>query len=316
MRVGVTGASGYVGGAVLRRLGAAGHTLTALVRPGSRFDVFGVQVVRGDVRDPAALRALAEASDAVVHAAAYVHRPALKGRDRDACFAVNAGATRALVAALATTGRTPGLVFVSTVAVYGATFADAAESTAPRPDSAYGASKLEAEQAVLEAARAGAIRACVLRPAVVYGPHAPGNTGRLAGLIDRGVVPSVGGGRNRKSLVHVDDLAHAIERALDHADGRTYNVAGDPLTVREIVTAIAAGRGRRPRWVPVPRWAADAGGAASRLAARLTGGAVPDLTSSLTAFMGEATVDSRAIRHDLGVAFRPTAEGLAGLGSD
>ncbi len=321
MRVGVTGASGYVGGAVVRRLAAEGHAIVALVRPETRFERGGHEVVRGDVRDRGALRALAERCDAVVHAAAYVHRAADRPADREACFAVNAGATRALVEALAATGRTPGLVFVSTVAVYGATFTNASEDTPPRPASAYGESKLAGEQEVLAAAERGGIRGVVLRPAVVYGPGSPGNTARLLALVRRGVVPRIAGGRNRKSMVHVDDLASLVARALaavapgahGPGTGATFNVAGEPVTVTEVVEALARGCGARPRWVPVPGWIAASAAGASRAAYRLSRGALPDLTGTLAAFAGEATVDASALRRAWGVTFRPTAEALERL---
>src|SRR5436190_5381963 len=119
MRIGVTGAGGFVGRAVVARLGRAGHEVVALVRRDTAFEgVPSVRVIRGDVRDPVCLTALAETSDAVIHAAAYVHRAADTPSARAECRAVNEQATRSLVAALEATGRSPHVVFVSTSAVY------------------------------------------------------------------------------------------------------------------------------------------------------------------------------------------------------
>ena len=314
MRVAVTGAGGYVGRALVGALLARRDSVTALDLRGPRLAFpEAVRFLAGDVRDAGALRALVRDSDAVAHLAAYVHRAAETRAARAECFAVNEGATRALVAEMAATGRRPHLVLVSTVAVYGATFERAVETAEPRPVTAYGASKLAAERIVLEAAARGAITGCVLRPAVVYGPGAPGNTGGLVSLVRRGMVPLVGGGANAKSLVHVDDLAAALVRAIEtpeRANGRVFNVAGEPLSVRAMVETIARGAGVRARWLPAPRWAfATAGGLAHALS-RATGGRLPDLGRSLEVFAGTATADASAVVRELGVRFRPSADGI------
>jgi len=313
MRVGVTGASGYVGRALVRRL-AGRHDTIVLLREGST-PSFGVPVheVRGDIRDPDAVRSLAEASDAVIHAAAYVHRAAATGRERAECFGINDSGTRTLVAALEATGRRPHLVFVSTTAVYGDRVHGAIEGAVPHPVTEYGKSKLLAEQYVMDAARRNAITACVVRPAVVYGIGAPGNVARLLATIQRGWLPRVGGARNRKSMVHVDDLAEAIVRAAERPDrtnGRTYNVAGEAVTVDTMAHALAKGAAARVRWIPVPRMVASLAAGTSRVLSLASGGRLPDASRALDAFAGEATVDAAAVAADLGVSFRPAALGL------
>jgi UDP-glucose 4-epimerase len=310
MRVAVTGASGYVGRALVRGLVQGGHDVAALHHRSPAADVEPrSRIVRGDVRDPAVLRDLIADADAIAHAAAYVHKAADTPRSRAECFAVNEGATRSLVEAAAATSRKPHLVLISTTAVYGGTFRDASEQTSPDPVTPYGESKLAAERIVLDAARAGTITACVLRPTVVYGAGAPGNTRRLVDLLRRGrPVPRVREGMNRKSMVHLDDLTDAIVRALERGDtnSRTFNVGADPVTVAELIDAIAEGLGTKPRWVTVPGWLLDAAAHGSRAASKATAGAFPDLSRTAEAFAGDATVDATAITRDLGVGFRPT----------
>uniref|UniRef100_A0A832I885 NAD-dependent epimerase/dehydratase family protein n=1 Tax=Eiseniibacteriota bacterium TaxID=2212470 RepID=A0A832I885_UNCEI len=307
VRVGVTGAAGYVGRAVVRALAARGHEVVALAR-GDAAVPDAARTVRGDLLAPATLAPFAAGLDACVHAAAYVHRRDDAPGARAACFAVNEGGTRALLAALAA-ARAPWLVFVSSTAVYGECSRGAREDRPPAPVSAYGESKLAAERAVLAARAAGTPAACVLRPCVVVGPGAPGNAARLAALVRRGVVPLVRGGANARSVVHVDDLADAAARAVEAgpaADGRVWNVAGAPITVRAMVEAVARGLGVRARWVPVPGALYDAAAALASWASAASGGRLPDLGRRLEVFAGEATVDGGAIARDLGVVYRPS----------
>lgn len=313
MRVAVTGAGGYVGGAVVRALLARGHAVHALVRgPVAALDA-RAHVVTGDLRQAETLARLLRGADAVVHAAAWVHRAADTPADRAECFAVNVEGTRSLIETLA--GAPPRhLVFVSTIAVYGHPVEDAAETAPLQPVTSYGQSKLAAENLVLDAARRGRITACVLRPCAVYGPGAPGNSERLLALIQYAALPLVGGGANQKSLVHVDDLAAAVVRAAEAGaavNGRVWNVAGPPLSLREMAEALAAGAGRPLRAVPAPAWPFNAGARLARFASELTGGWVPDMGRPITVFLETATVDGNALTRDLGIQYRDPRRGLA-----
>lgn len=315
MRIGVTGAAGYVGRPLVRALVAAGHTVVALDRrqPSPPFPS-PVRFIAADVRDSSSLQLLAAETDAVVHLAAYVHRAADTPAARVECFAVNEGATCALIVAMVASGRRQHLVLVSTVAVYGAQFENADEEFPPLPETAYAESKLAAEHATTESSRRGEITACILRPAVVYGPGAPGNTSKLVGLVRRGVVPLVRGGNNAKSMVHVDDLVATLVSAAEagsRVNGRVFNVAGPQITVRATVESIGRGIGRPVRWLPVPGPVFDAGAAMASAAARVGGGWLPDLGRSLEVFTGSSTVDASLVSSELGIRFRAPQDGLA-----
>src|SRR3954471_20703611 len=105
MRVAVTGAAGYVGAALVRRLLEAGHSVAALARrPLPCSPRAGLEITQGDVRDPRALDAIARDGDAVAHLAASVHRPAASLAEVRECFAVNVDGTRALLAAIQRAG--------------------------------------------------------------------------------------------------------------------------------------------------------------------------------------------------------------------
>jgi nucleoside-diphosphate-sugar epimerase len=303
----VTGASGYVGRRVVQALRAAGCAVVALER--RRAGGPGHSVV-GDIRDPAALERLVADTNGVVHLAAYVHREARSREDVEECTAVNAAGTARLVEAMAATGRKQHLVFVSTAAVYGATFQDASEEQPCRPVTPYGRSKYEAEQIVRRAVEEGSMTATILRPALVCGPGAPGNLARLARAVQLGVCPLVGAGDNTKSLVHVDDLVSVVLACLTDPDlsrGKTYNVAAEPaLTMRQIVETLAVSAGRRVRLVWIPR----------RLAAALTalaqhaGGPIARLGHTADVFAAPVSVATARLRADVPVALRSAVDTL------
>jgi nucleoside-diphosphate-sugar epimerase len=228
----VTGATGFVGRALIERLAAAGHSLCALSRGR---EIAGARTVIGDLDDQAALAALVEGADHVVHLAGLVKSP------RPADFArVNAEGTERLARAMA-----PGkgqLLLVSSLA-------------ARHPEvSAYAASKAAAESVAVEVL--GAERVTILRPPAVYGP---GDRATL--LIFRqlaaGLLVAPGPRGARFSLIHVTDLKELIARHLEGAvtlpalmepdDGRPGGYGwGDLAAVASRAT------GRRVRHVRVP----------------------------------------------------------------
>ncbi|MGI5163538.1 NAD-dependent epimerase/dehydratase family protein [Spirillospora sp. CA-253888] len=267
MRVLVTGAAGYVGYAVGRRLLAAGHRVTGLVRDPGRPLPRGVRPIIGDLLDAEGLAAVLDGPyDAVCHLAALT-RVRESFADPLGFFTVNVQGTVNLLRALPPVRKdgsaTPPtrVVYGSTAAVYGAPdLQPIPETQPPAPTSPYGSSKLAAEEVVRSYARTGAIGAVVLRTFNVAGSVDGRPDPDPTRLIPRALAVAAGraphlevngdGGAVREYL-HVDDLAAAHVAAVEAVrpgQERVYNVGGGAAaSVAEVVAAVAEVTGR-----PVP----------------------------------------------------------------
>lgn len=180
MRVLVTGAGGFIGKVLVRRLlagGVAGRPVSGLIACDLALDGLAddgrVQTVAGSIAETGVLeRALAEPVDVVFHLASVPGGAA--ERDPLSARRVNLDATLRLIELLAAQGDAPRLVFASTVAVYGHPLPPQVnEATPARPAMSYGAHKLAAEILIADAVRRGSVRACSLRlPGVVARPDA------------------------------------------------------------------------------------------------------------------------------------------------
>ena len=298
----VTGANGFVARALCAALTASGREFRASIRA-PHFDFPGAVAV-GAVGPDTDWRAALDGVRCVVHLVSRTHvlretapdplaeyrRINVQGSLRLAQQAVRAGARR--------------LVFMSSVKVNGESTAKPyTEDDPPRPEDAYGASKLEAEEALARVAAETGLEVVVLRPPLVYGPGVKGNFLRLLELVSRGTPLPLASIDNRRSLIHVGNLADAVVRAVDapQAAGRTYLVAdGEDVSTPGLVRALAQALGVRARLLPCPP-------ALMRMGAALTGRAVE--VSRLT---GSLQVDSAKIRREL--QWRPPftlAQGLA-----
>lgn len=250
----VTGAAGFTGSHLARRLAEQGDRVRVLVRPGSRLEALAgvdVEPVHADLSaelPAAALRGV----DTVYHVAAVYRK---EGVPRDYFFQVNAGGTeRVLQAALqAGVGR---FVHVSTVGVLGDVKNPPADEEAPpSPHDVYQESKWAGEQLARRFHAQHGLPVCVVRPGAIYGP---GDLRflKLFRAINRGLFRLIGPGENYYHLVYIDDLVDGILLAGSHerAPGEVFILAGEqPIQVKDLVQMIGDVLGRKvPGWhVPV-----------------------------------------------------------------
>ena len=299
----VTGASGFVGRALCETLAAAGRTPRAALRkalPGSS-GAISVGEAGPDTDWSAAL----EGVRCVVHLVARTHVMRETAADPLSEYRrVNVQATERLARSAAAQG-VRRLVFLSSVKVNGerTDVHPYRENDEPRPEDAYGITKLEAEQALAGISAETGIETIVLRPPLVYGPHVKGNFLRLMSIVARGMPLPLASVENRRSLVYVGNLVSAIVAAIDAQQaGGTYLVSdGEDLSTPGLVRAIARALEVDARLLPCPP-------VLLRAAAALTG-----RSAEVARLTGSLVVDNSRIRRELG--WRPPyslEEGLAG----
>jgi len=248
----VTGASGFVGSSLLASYPAERQRV-GLVRPGRAGTASGGLSFRTiDSWSEESLTRAFAGVDAVVHAASVVHHP---GATEAEYARFNVEGTRALLRACKAAG-VGRLVFISTIKVYGeeprAAIID--ESTPVVGDSPYARTKIEAERLVLEAASEGGLSAAVLRLCPVFGRGDKSNVQTMIRAVARRRFVLPGGGRNRKSIVHISTVTEVARAAVDSDVGGIFLVAdAEAPTMRELTDTMARVlRAPRPLSVPAP----------------------------------------------------------------
>jgi nucleoside-diphosphate-sugar epimerase len=246
MQVFLTGATGYVGSAVLGAFIRAGHQVTALVRDPEKADgvARGVKPVIGELSLPASYADAAEECDVIVHAA-LDHSKRGPKVDRQAIDTLLAAASRR-----AATGKRAAFLYTSGVWVLGDTQGRATENCPLNPTPLV-AWRPDHETVVLDGAPG--VRTAIIRPAIVYG-GARGIIGDLLKDAANGLVRVVGEGRNHWPCVYDRDLADLYVRIAARPEAGGIFHANDEADERvgDIVDAIARQASMRPDVRNVP----------------------------------------------------------------
>jgi len=317
MRIFLTGATGYIGTALARRLAADGHELRAVVRESSRTDILerlGVATFPGDVTDRFSMREAMSGADWVIHMAAELDPSAPLERMRE----VNVGGSEA-VASLAYKLGVGRLLSVSSMAYFGGSPPDgglANEETPPHEPfpSAYSLTKHEGELAVRAWAERG-LRVNTVYPSLVYGPPGKkmGANWLLRALLKERFPVTVGAGK-RTSWVFLDDLVDGMVRLMDRAEalppGRDYLLAGDVATVREVADRVAELGGVRAPRIDLPVGVARFATALTSPLFRLVGKRSPLPSEQLRSLERHWAFDDSRARAELDWRPRTLAEAL------
>jgi nucleoside-diphosphate-sugar epimerase len=229
MNVFITGASGFIGQAIVKKLIREGHSVTALLLPQEPEDlVAGARIVRGDVTKPASLSGTMKGTEAIVHLAGAVGFQSWKS-----CLAINRDGTSNVVREAVSAG-VRRFIQMSSVSVYGRTPGVEIREDFPlkKIGDPYGDTKIDAETILREREGEGDLDLTVIRPTVVYGPGDNKFLPALLGNIRSGSFRMIGDGEQTVDLIHVDDLAAFVSLVLGdrRAYGRTYNMTnvGNP----------------------------------------------------------------------------------------
>jgi len=310
----VTGASGFVGSAVARRLREAGFAVRALVRPSSpttHLGELGLEFVTGDLRDPASLRDALAGARYLFHVAADYRMWAPNPQEM---IDTNVAGTRALMQEAMHAG-VERVVYTSSVATLAArTDGVSADETMPleeeRAIGTYKRSKVAAERAV-ERLIAQGLPAVIVNPSTPIGPRdvKPTPTGRIIVEAASGRMPAfVDTGLN---MVHVDDVAEGHLAAFERGRvGERYVLGGQNASLADILRTVAEAVGRRPPTIRIPRQALMPFAHVSEAVARRTGREPMLTVDGLRMAKNKMFFSSAKAERELGYRARPYREGI------
>ena len=288
----VTGATGFVGQVLCGQLLEHGALVRAVARRRD-VDIAATEtVVVAPLEEDVDWRGALRGIDTVFHLAALAHVVHPTRTDPELYERVNAAATEGLARAAAHAG-VGRFVLLSSLKVNGEESPPTGftEAHTPRPEGVYAVSKFHAERRLADVAAETEMGFTILRPPLVYGPRVRANFLALLRAVDRGLPLPLGRVRNRRSFISVGNLCSALRCAATHpaAARETFLVSdGEPMSMPDLVTRIAAALGKAPRLLPVP-------GACLQAAAALVG--KRDALRKLTATL---VVDDQKIRSTLG----------------
>lgn len=234
MKLLFTGASGFLG-----------NNISPLLR-----EMYEVTTVGLSAQDDYAVNIakeipqLREQYDIVLHAAGKAHVVPKTEAEKQAFFDINYQGTVNLCKALEKNGIPKAFIFISTVAVYGCdTGENITEEYPLNGTSSYALSKIQAENYLTQWCKKHQVVLGILRPSLIAGPKPPGNLGAMIQGISTGKYLSIGGGKARKSVLMVEDIARLIPLLAEK--GGIYNVCDDEQpTFRQLETLISKQLGR------------------------------------------------------------------------
>jgi UDP-glucose 4-epimerase len=294
----VTGADGFIGTVLSRRLEESGARVFRLSRKAA-----GPDTIAADLgRDP--IVGLGEIKpDTVFHLAGRVHAMDEGTAAEAEHIRVTVEGTRYLLQAAADAGVS-AFVFFSTCAVMPEGSASELDETArPAPATPYGRAKLRAEELVLGMNGKGGMRTVCLRLPMVYGPGHKGQLPRMIRAIDRGAFPPLPQYQGKRSLVHVEDAASAaiLVAQRSEAAGQVY-IVSEPraYSSREIYEIVLRSLGRRPPAWHVPRAVLASVALAGDLGEKVARRRLPFDSAALSKLSVPAIYSAAKIQRELG----------------
>ncbi len=304
----VTGATGFSGGHLTRRLLREGARVSVLARPSSdpatvtALREAGAQVLSGDVVERAAVREAVREVEIVFHLAALFRQAGLPD---SAYHEVNVEGTRHLLDAAEAAG-VARFVHCSTVGVHSHIPSPPADESEPyRPGDVYQETKCEGEKLAQQRFASGRLEGVVIRPAMIWG-EGDRRTLKLFRGVARRRFPVIGSGRTLAHWVDVSDLAEGFLLAASQpeAAGQTYILAGErPVAIRELVEAIARVAGVKPLPLRIPARPVQLAGSLTEWICRPLGVEPPLYRRRVDFFTKDRSFDTTKARSELG--YRP-----------
>lgn len=258
MKVLLTGASGFLGGILVRELENRKDINFSVALRSPKSGLRPVSYVVGELSADTDWSAAVARQQVVIHAAARAHVMNDEVADPLAEYRrVNVAGTLNLARQAAGAG-VQRLIFISSIKVNGEATQQGRPFTVnaePAPEDPYGLSKLEAEQGLMKLAAETGMEVVIIRPPLVYGPGVKGNFASMIKLVEKGIPLPLGAVHNKRSLVGIDNLVDLIIRCIDHpgAANQVFLAGdGEDLSTTELLRGVGKAMGRPARLIPVP----------------------------------------------------------------
>lgn len=260
MKVFVTGATGFVGGFLVKRLLKSGNIVTCLVRDLEKAEPLkkiGAKLIKGDLNDKVIVQDAIKNQDIVYHLAAIGNSSFVSKDAYRRYIEINADGTKNLLEACRNK-KIKKIVHFSSIAVMGLTKDEISdENSECYPVSPYQKSKYETEKIVLDYYNEYNLPVVMIRPTMIYGP---GNVNfseilRMARFIKKGIFPLIGSGNNAIPLVHVEDVVSRAVLASKHGkSGEVYIITNEKTySFKEIIRAISNEVGKKVFIIKIPK---------------------------------------------------------------
>lgn len=243
----ITGATGFIGSKLVKALNLEQEPTLILARK----KIPGFETVICDLETDLIPNDIFSEVDTIIHLAGYAHDK------RNSKSHLNKLLNFDVTVRLAKKASVSGVrkfVFISSVKASGAPFLEKCmtESDQAEPEDEYGSSKRKSELELIKISQKSKMKISIVRPALVYGPNVKGNLNEMMFAIKKGFFPPIPNVKNRRSMVHVDDLVRAIiliSRDV-RANGKIFNVTdGKPYSSREIYLEMCTLLGKQaPNW--------------------------------------------------------------------
>ena len=315
MRYLITGATGFIGPYLIKRLVSEGHVCRCLVRPGSEEKIpksTDLEIFTGDITQPETLIGIANGVDRLIHLATLGHMSNFTVTE-DMFTAINVNGSQNIMKE-ALKADVQKIVHCSSVAAMGiCNEIPATETTPCTPHHPYGRSKLAAESMVREMVRQEGLPAVIIRFSMVYGPGDSRDVLKLTRMANKGLFPKVGKRPKLTPLVHVQDAVDGLLLAAEKGrDGETYlitNRNSEPFDkIREIIQDAL---GLKKKTVYVPEWVALAAAVFIEKSFGLIGKSPPVARKNIESTLADRVFSIEKANRELG--FEPKIDPEAGL---
>jgi dihydroflavonol-4-reductase len=311
----VTGATGFLGPYLVKKLVSTGHTCRCLVRSNSDtkfLKELGAELVTGDITKPDTVESIAEDIDILVHMATLGHMSNFTVT-QEMFESINVQGTRNIMQEALRAG-VKKVVHCSTVAAMGIC-ADipATEESECNPHHSYGRSKLKAEKAVLQLVTESGLPASIIRFSMVYGPGDPRDILKLTRLAKKNLFPKIGNRPKLTPLIHAEDAVQGILLAAEKGKtGEIYLITNaQSLPFDSIRKIIEKGLGIVRFPVYVPEWAAIAIATGCETVFSWIGKTPPVARKNIESTLADREFSTAKAEKELG--FRPTIDPAAGI---